>query len=67
MSVRGYTILRESLDVIKNGDAIYDSYPITKTNGGNKWIALKLHGVGIAKPFLVDPSGVIGEIGQPCP
>jgi hypothetical protein len=67
MSVRGYTILRESLDVIKSGDAIYDSYPTAKTNGDNKWIALKLHGTGIAKPFLIDQSGVIGEIGQPCP
>jgi hypothetical protein len=65
-TIRGYLCLTTPLSSINIGDVFYDSYPLSPTNGGNNWIALKTGGVGDAYTFQIDPLGVVIAVGGNC-
>jgi len=64
-AVRGYLIQRSTINSITVGDIVYDSYPSLPTAGGNKWVAIKLNGVGSAYAIQISNSGVIIDV-VPC-
>ena len=57
-AVRAYQS-NKSLSSLVIGDYIYDTYPLSPTNGGNQWISLKAFGVGPSYSFQIANDGEI--------
>ena len=61
-TVRAYYSTKSLLS-LSNGDIIYDDANLTTpTNGGTKWIALTVGGVGTKRPFQINTNGSIMSV-----